>query len=75
MRIPSATRPAHAGPKSSSSSFLVTKRHHTPQSLVRQGVVKPARQADVDALHQQLAAHLKLLQENPDAVWRALTRE
>jgi hypothetical protein len=26
MRIPSATRPPHAGPKSSSSSFLVTKR-------------------------------------------------
>jgi hypothetical protein len=34
-----------------------------------------ARQAEVDALAAQLAAHLKWLQENTDAVWKALTRE
>ena len=34
-----------------------------------------ARQAEVDKLAAQLAAHLKWLQENPDAVWKALTRE
>jgi hypothetical protein len=34
-----------------------------------------ARQAEVDALAAQLAAKLKWLQENPDAVSRALTRE
>ena len=33
------------------------------------------RQAEVDALAAELAAHLKWLQENPDAVWKALTRE
>jgi hypothetical protein len=32
-----------------------------------------ARQAEVD--NAQLAAHLKWLQENPDAVWKALTGE
>jgi hypothetical protein len=34
-----------------------------------------ARQAEVDALAAQLAAHLIWLQENPDAVWKAITRE
>ena len=34
-----------------------------------------ARQADVDALAAALAEHLKWLQENPDAVWKALARE
>jgi hypothetical protein len=32
-----------------------------------------ARQAEVGALAAQLAAHLKSLQENSDAVWEALT--
>jgi hypothetical protein len=34
-----------------------------------------ARQVEVDALAAELAAHLKWLQENPDAVWKAITRE
>lgn len=34
-----------------------------------------ARQAQIDSLAAQLAAHLKWLQENPDSVWRALTGE
>jgi hypothetical protein len=34
-----------------------------------------ARQAEVDKLAAELAAHLKWLQENPDAVWKALPRE
>jgi hypothetical protein len=33
------------------------------------------RQAEVDKVAAQLAAHLRWLQENPDAVWRVLTRE
>jgi hypothetical protein len=32
-------------------------------------------QPEVDAVAAQAAAHLKWLQENPDAVWKALTRE
>jgi hypothetical protein len=34
-----------------------------------------ARRAEVDYLAAQLSAHLKWLQENPDAVSKALTRE
>jgi hypothetical protein len=34
-----------------------------------------ARNPEVDALAAQLAAHLKWLQENPDAVWKTLTGE
>jgi hypothetical protein len=34
-----------------------------------------ARQAEVNKLAAQLAAHLKWLQQNPDAVWKTLTME
>jgi hypothetical protein len=34
-----------------------------------------ARNPEVDALAAALAAHVKWLQETPDAVWRALKRE
>jgi len=33
-----------------------------------------ARNPEIDALAAQLGAHLKWLQENPDAVWRALNQ-
>jgi hypothetical protein len=34
-----------------------------------------ARNPEVDALAEALAAHLEWLLANPDAVWKALTRE
>jgi hypothetical protein len=51
MRIPSVTRPAHAGPKSSSSSFFVTRgtirRSHW---CVRECVNPPDRLRDANTL-------------------------
>jgi hypothetical protein len=51
---------------------------NAPEALAearRAYAAQTARQPDVDALAAKLAAHLKWLQETPDAVWRALTRE
>jgi ABC-type nitrate/sulfonate/bicarbonate transport system substrate-binding protein len=60
------TYAAHAPPGTSAEH----RACFTPKrSLVR------THQAEVDALAAQLAEHLKWLQENPDAVWKALTGE